>query len=177
MAKYSAQLKATSNQGKTVTTNISNVNPEAEPLTIKQFAQQLNTLTVNTYDSTDYIITTNLDTETPPIPTPKTEPTLTVTPEEHTATVSWANSSTDSGSGRYYTISYNGDGQLYAYTNVIGLCVGITPKRSGVMGTFLAVKLGFNGEDHVTTYTAGTIYICATEGDDYAAKTIELPFE
>lgn len=67
MAKYSAQLVAKSNENKNVTTTLSNVNPETAPVKIKQFAQTLNALTTNTYNETNYIVTTNLDTETPTV--------------------------------------------------------------------------------------------------------------
>lgn len=47
------------------TTTISYVNPNASGTALKNFAQQLNSLTDNTYASSDRIETLNLDTEEP----------------------------------------------------------------------------------------------------------------
>lgn len=54
----------TAGGGKEVTTTIGYVNPEASGETMKSFAQQLNAFTTNSYQRTDLIETTNLDTET-----------------------------------------------------------------------------------------------------------------
>lgn len=115
MAKYSAQLKATSNQNKSITTTISNVNPEAEPIKVKEFAQRLNQLTTNTYTQTDYIVTTNLDTETPPIPPEDTRQTPTIT---LTATPSAA--AINSNDGQQFFANYTGDGDWYMYIRRAG---------------------------------------------------------
>jgi len=57
-------LKATDSSNKTVTTTISNVNPESTNTELMTTAQMLNALTRNVYDSTDKVETTNLDTAT-----------------------------------------------------------------------------------------------------------------
>lgn len=44
-------LKAKDTSGKSVTTSIRYVNPEASNEVLKTYAQQLNALTTNTYDS------------------------------------------------------------------------------------------------------------------------------
>lgn len=70
MAKYDLKLKtldAGTQKARTLT--LTNVNPEASSNTLKQFTRMLNNLTTNTYDETNLVVTTNLDTETPPIDT------------------------------------------------------------------------------------------------------------
>lgn len=179
MAKRDLKLIATSQEGKKITTTMSHANPESSRNTLITFAQKLNALTTNTYEETDLVTTTILDTEDPPVE--KTEPTLTITPyETETASITWLTNSSDSGTGRYYTISYNGDGQLYTYTTVKGMAVGIATRKNNVAGLYLACKVTWNGEssqNKETTYYPGTIYVVATEGENYAAKTIELAIE
>lgn len=48
--------------GKTTTTTINNVNPEATAANMRDFARQLNAFTTNTYEKSDLVETTNLDT-------------------------------------------------------------------------------------------------------------------
>ncbi len=64
MAKLSMQLKAKDQTGKSVSTTFTNVNPEAPDNDKLQVAMAMNSLTANTYSSTDLIKTINLDTET-----------------------------------------------------------------------------------------------------------------
>ena len=47
--KVSATITATDNTDKKLTTNITNINPEATNANIKTFAQMLNQLTTNSY--------------------------------------------------------------------------------------------------------------------------------
>lgn len=47
--KVSIQIASTDTADKKITTNITDVNPEATNATLKQFAQQLNALTTNSY--------------------------------------------------------------------------------------------------------------------------------
>ena len=76
MAKYDLKLKTTdAGTEKARTLTLSNVNPNASSTVLKQFTHKLNDLTLNTYVETDYVVTTNLDTETPPIDT-RTETTF-----------------------------------------------------------------------------------------------------
>lgn len=174
MAKYSAQLKATNNQGRTVTTSITNVNPEATAETILSFTQMLNSLTVNTYDSTDYIVTTNLDTEEPDIG--KIEPTLTLAQGEgrNGLTAAFLTNAA-AGDRRYGAVTYNGDGTLHAYTDVVGAAVGIM-NQDGTQtpGTYVVLAPGWSLAELKPSSFSGKIYVAATAGDTYAAKTIEL---
>lgn len=66
MAERQLKLYAQTTDGgtKTTTTTISNVNPQATSATMKSFAQKLNAFTTNTYQKTDLVETTNVDTET-----------------------------------------------------------------------------------------------------------------
>mgnify|MGYP003390550219 CR=1 FL=1 len=66
MAERQLKLYAQTTDGgtKTTTTTISNVNPQATSATMKSFGQMLNAFTTNTYQKTDLVETTNVDTET-----------------------------------------------------------------------------------------------------------------
>lgn len=64
MAKTEIKLIAKDQEDKTVSTTISDVNPDAQSSTLKTFAQRLNMLTTNTYERTDKVVTTNVDTAT-----------------------------------------------------------------------------------------------------------------
>lgn len=50
--KVTMTITATDTTGKKITTNVSDINPEATNQNIKSFAQQLNALTTNTYVQT-----------------------------------------------------------------------------------------------------------------------------
>lgn len=66
MPKTDVKLYSTdATTGAKQTTTISYVNPNADYTALKNFAQQLNSLTDNTYTSSDRIETLNLDTEEP----------------------------------------------------------------------------------------------------------------
>ena len=99
MAKTSVILNSTDSNGKKMQTTITNVNPEASSLHLKQMGQMINALTSNTYDSTDRIDKINCDTEAKPIPA---NPTLSL------PSTSYSGVST-----KYETITYSGDGELY----------------------------------------------------------------
>jgi hypothetical protein len=121
VAKYSAQLVAKSSENRNVTTTLSNVNPETAPVKIKQFAQTLNALTTNTYNETNYIVTTNLDTETPPVDTRQT-------PTFEFGTTIRIPSSADSTMPTSYTT--NSDGTIsFAIEDVQNVLVGIGPEN------------------------------------------------
>ena len=64
MAKTEIKIYAKDQEDKTITTTISNVNPETQPSVLKSFAQQLNALTKNTYDRTDRTDTIDIATAT-----------------------------------------------------------------------------------------------------------------
>lgn len=80
MADRQLKLYAQTTYGgtKTTTTTISNVNPAIESsTTLKNFGQMLNAFTTNTYQKTDLVETTNVDTED--IGPAKRVPTLNIT--------------------------------------------------------------------------------------------------
>lgn len=80
MADRQLKLYAQTTYGgtKTTTTTISNINPAIESsTTLKNFGQMLNAFTTNTYQKTDLVETTNVDTED--IGPAKRVPTLKIT--------------------------------------------------------------------------------------------------
>lgn len=98
-------LKATDSSDKTVTTTISNVNPESTNTELLTTAQMLNALTRNVYESTDKVETTNLDTASE-----KLNPTFSLS----TTTLSRAAmSGTGTKTSDFISVTYNGDGNVY----------------------------------------------------------------
>lgn len=165
MAKYSAQLVAKSSENKNVTTTLSNVNPETAPVKIKQFAQTLNALTTNTYNETNYIVTTNLDTETPPVDTRQT-PTLSAS---GMPTLSQINN--DQVPGSYPAITYDGDGVTYVYRKS-----GCTLVEFAMVSNtnFAMRKMNeFSGQ----TATGGVYVVGATGTDNYKPVEVEYTLE
>lgn len=64
MPKVDLKLYSTdAAEGKKITSTVTYVNPEVDNSVLKSFAQQLNTLTTNNYESSDRVETVNLDTE------------------------------------------------------------------------------------------------------------------
>lgn len=64
MPKVDLKLYSLGTQdGKKITSTVNYVNPDANNTVLKTFAQQLNSLTTNVYDSTDRVETMNVDTE------------------------------------------------------------------------------------------------------------------
>ena len=179
MAKRSLILTTNSQGGKKIQKTITDINPNADSETMLAFAQKLNALTTNTYERTDCVEKYNIDTEDAPS---KPEPTLTVQNQTGTdgITLQFLNNYTDGGGIRCMPITYNGDGELYAYTKEPGVVVGITTwnQDQTATGTYLCLRPAWpvNGSKP-KTFTAFTIYIVATEGENYAAKTIELLVE
>lgn len=104
MAKTSAIVTYTDNDGKTCQKALSDINPEASNAEIKTFAQKLLGLTDNTYVSTDRVDKVNCDTEADT----RLTPTLTISPSS--ATVAQAQSFD---SGDQILVTYDGDGELY----------------------------------------------------------------
>ncbi|MBR6888763.1 MAG: hypothetical protein IKN16_10005, partial [Selenomonadaceae bacterium] len=86
MAKTSAIVTYTDNDGKTCQKALSDINPDASNAEIKTFAQKLLGLTDNTYVSTDRVDKVNCDTEADT----RLTPTLTISPSS--ATVAQAQS-------------------------------------------------------------------------------------
>lgn len=68
MAKRQLKLYAKPQAGNTTTTTINNVNQQADATTMTAFTKKLNAFTNNTYEKTDLIETTNVDTETIKLP-------------------------------------------------------------------------------------------------------------
>ncbi len=160
MAKYDLKLKSTdAGTQKARTLTLTNVNPEASANTLKQFTQQLNQLTTNTYVGTDYVVTTNLDTETPPIDTRQT-PTLSLA---QTPTLSQIATPTE------VAVNYNGDGNIYIR------------RDSGILNVALAVvnraatpTVGFSYFNDMAPVGGGTFVVGATGTDNY--KPIEVEY-
>lgn len=73
MAKRQLKLYAKPQAGNTTTTTINNVNPQVTSATMESFTKMLNAFTNNTYEKTDLVETTNIDTETV-----KVMPTITI---------------------------------------------------------------------------------------------------
>lgn len=64
MPKVDIKLYSTdAAEGKKITTSVPYVNPEASNSVLKEFAQQLNAFTSNTYVETDRVETVNVDTD------------------------------------------------------------------------------------------------------------------
>lgn len=164
MAKYSAQLVAKSSENKNVTTTLSNVNPSTAPVKIKQFAQMLNALTTNTYNETNYIVTTNLDTETPPVDTRQT-PTLTFDASTPAPT-------TSADFNKTIYLNYDGDGVVY--TRIESGCTNIGfymlgQNEQGRVGLMLKPFDGLSP-------TGGTYVVGATGGTNYKPIEVEYNF-
>ena len=177
MAKRSLILTSTSNQGKKLQKTFTDVNPAATSESMLTAVQMINDFTTATYVQTDCVDKFNLDTEDVPS---KTEPTLSVTNVSGTdgITLEFLNNYTSSGGIRCRPITYNGDGQLYAYTLEQGVVVGIVTqnRQQTETGIYLCFRPGW-AETRPKTFPSFPIYIVATEGENYAAKTIELVVE
>lgn len=180
MAKRSLILTTNSQNGKKIQKTITDVNPNANSEAMLTFAQKLNALTTNTYERTDCVEKYNIDTEAAPS---KIEPTLYVTNGEGTngITLQFINNFAEPGVVRNIPITYNGDGELYAYTTETGVGTGINHNPSQTEadpGDYLFLCPGWsNVTPKPKVFTAFTIYLVATEGENYAKKTIELLVE
>ena len=106
MPRTNLKLYGTDALGNTTTTTINYANPEAENADCLEFTQMLNQFTTNTYEKTEKVVTTELDTEpekqTPTLTTNKANFPL----SEFTTQGSYKIASTSS------TLTYNGDGTL-----------------------------------------------------------------
>lgn len=155
MAKYDLKFKSNdAGTQKARTLTLSNVNPNASAQTLKSFTQKLNALTTNTYVETDLVVTTNLDTETPPIDT-RQEATFSFN--------SAINISTGSGVGQTaYTT--NSDGELSVAVN-------------GNHNVMVGFQSGSQYLDAVAfnTPTSGTITVRISGTETY--KPFEQTFE
>lgn len=158
MSDYSLQIKTTSNQGKSRTTTLSNVNPEATPATLIGFAQRLNLLTTNTYNQTDYVVKTTLDEETPPAPPDERQtPTITLDATPSAASINGSG-------GQHFDFTYDGDGITYVY--LLNASSTVAKNANGV----------YTISKRSADITAGTIIIVGATGTDNY-KPIELEVE
>lgn len=160
MPKLSFQLKATAaGTGKSVTTTVTNLNPEASKPVIKEFARRLNLLTTNTYEETDYIERTNLDTESDT----RTVPTLSVANIPSLADINSGSTSS------LLDITYNGDGVTYVY------------RKSGcekiAFSLYSNTQLSIKKANTSVTATAGTFILGATGTDNYQPVEVEYTIE
>lgn len=163
MAKYSAQLVAKSSENKNITTTLSNVNPETASVKIKQFAQTLNALTTNTYNETNYIVTTNLDTEGDT----RTIPTLSLS-----NVPSLADINNNSGYAKsVLTITYNGDGTTYVYRK------NGCEKVSFSMYSNTEIVIKKNSESSSIVATGGKFILASTGTDNYQPVEVEYTLQ
>jgi outer membrane protein assembly factor BamB len=159
MAKTSVILNATDSGGKKMQTTITNVNPEASSLHLKQMGQMINALTTNTYDSTDRIDKINCDTESKPI---QATATLSLTKTD------W-NIATDHNFGDFgiqTPITYNGDGNVYVANQNNDIMTAYVVTQSNTLKLFIT-----QGEDGSTPITF-TLMSSAT--DNYKAAELEF---
>lgn len=164
MPKLSFQLKATAaGTGKSVTTTVTNLNPEASKPVIKEFARRLNLLTTNTYEETDYIERTNLDTDVDTRPVP----TLSV------ANVpSLADINNNSGAARsVLNITYNGDGVTYAYRK------SGCEKIAFSMYSNTEIVIHKNSDSSSIVATGGKFILAATGTDNYQPVEVEYTIQ
>lgn len=162
MSKLSFQLKATAaGTGKSVTTTVTNLNPEAGKPVIKEFAQKLNQLTTNAYVETDYIERTNLDTEEDT----RTVPTLMVANVPSLANIN-NNSSTS-----LLSVTYTGDGTTYVYRK--SGCEKIA--FSMYSNNQMLIKKADSSSSIVAT--GGTFILASTGTDNYQPVEVEYTIQ
>lgn len=164
MAEYSLQLK-TEDVGteKKRTLTLTDVNPEASSQILKQFTKKINDLTMNTYVQTDYIVRTNLDTETPPVDERKT-PTFEY--EESRVEISKINAgNVDS------NIKTNSDGQPYLYVLHDNVLAGVVPSSQSGVKAIGRMKL----YDESKPITGPVTYVAGVAGTD-TYKPVEQTF-
>lgn len=176
MAKRSLILTSTSNQGKKLQKTFTDVNPAATSESMLTAVQMINELTTATYVQTDLVEKYNLDTEDAPS---KTEPTLTLTQpgegRDGLTAAFLANAAPQD--RRYGAVTYDGDGTLCVYTDVVGAAVGIMNSNGQSTGTYVVLAPGWNSDAIKPSSFSGKVYLVATEGENYAAKTIEITIE
>ena len=165
--KKSLTINAMRN-GKKVAKSVGFVNPDAANSLVGGFAQMLNALSNDTFVSSQVVKTmdtTEEDSSGSSTPaTTKLEPTLEPILDEYDL----------SDKGGYVGITYNGDGILLARTEVddrgyTGVITNYFSEEYPVSPNTLVLQT----EDYVSEYGI-TIYIHATEGERYAAKTISF---
>lgn len=158
-AKVSVSITATTQQNKDKTRTLGYVNPEATNEQLQQMAAAYNALSTKVYQNGEKIVRTDLADPEPG--TGKQEPTLTATTEYNAV------------SARKVTITYNGDGELF---------FRIEPKSMNNASVHWGLNQpsGENNNSVFVEFSSGnfdnnvTLKIHATEGTNYAAKTITV---
>lgn len=147
------RIKFVDNVGKSGTTNINYVNPEATNAELITAASMFNSLTTNTYNSTDRIETITCDTT--PDPTRKTKPTFTIAKNVY----SWATDKDQTGTITI-PITYSGDGNVYFGNDGDDNFFLSIVDRSGLQGYISTWK--------VTPTLPQVLTLNASEGENYA---------
>lgn len=147
----------TSGDGTKSTTTISDVNPEVSNQTLAQFATRLNALTNQTYEHSNRVITSNVDTETYP-PTAQ-EPTLSLAQSS-------INSADIKSNTNLGTITTNSDGKLYVRTN--------STSSIGFVPTIIILDKTLYIQPSSNQATNQTYYIGVTATENYAGKEVQF---
>ena len=154
MSKVSMTVQMKKNATKTTTKSISDISPTATNTEIKTFGQRIAALTTNTYDQTNRVEVTNVDTEAT-----KLTPELKLTQSGNDII-------TVNGDGETkYIVSYNGDGNIY-YNLLPTLSYGV-------------ISFGQTGSTRFIQFTKGVatkVAIHTTETNNYQAATVEYDF-
>lgn len=167
MSKTSLILTTTDILGRKQQQSITDVNPNADTTALKTFAQMCNALTTDTYVSTDRIDKINCDLEAG---TSKTTPTFSASKTTFSKALAGQDAtSTDDGmiyNSRWTvqtTVTYNGDGVLYASVNNAIDTFTVTYSSANTY-TVKAIT-------STSTTLPQTITIHTTETDTYKAAT------
>lgn len=175
MAKTSLIIKSTTQDGKTVNKTLTDVNPDCSNTVLKTLGQKINALTTNFYGNTTRVDKIDCDLESD---SGKITPTLTLSVDTlPKATVLSGYSVTDGQVKFVYnelaTITYDGDGTLYAYCLTYGRYAPFVFSHSGVYKLrFTANYDDANFNDVLTAPL--TIKVCATATDAYKAAEVEF---
>lgn len=162
MAKTDLKLYATDTQGKSTTSSITYINPEATNSELLRLGRMINNLTTNTYSKTDRINTVNCDTEAGG---GSITPTLTVNP----ASVSLADlKSALSVGNMLYAVNVTYDGDAAPYGISYSTELGCSAYNNGTIQLFSGSATIAN------IITAGTVTIRADATDTY--KAVEATF-
>jgi len=164
MSTVSVILNSTNTNSEVKQKSFTDINPNATNAQLKAFTQGMNSLTNNTYDSTYRVERTHVDTAAD-----KTQATITLATESiDLATVTGYLK----GNYRIYdiaSVTYNGDGQLYAFVSsdtagFLGVSVYVGASGSA------AFRL-FSGSDNFVNQIVApiTITIRADETTNYTA--------
>lgn len=165
MAKEVLKVIGTKN-GASVTTTISDVNPEATNAQLAQLGTMFNALTTNTYEESNRVTTVNVDTE--PGGGAKQTPTLTLSKTSATR----AEIITDMNGGQAtFTMTTNSDGQYYLRSaNQSGQTAYYVYSTLRTSGNTTGVQFNIDNDARVPF----TLIVGVTETDSY--KGVEVEF-